>query len=54
MADKKNDEKEAFETPKVLDLEGKEITDEELEEASGGEIAPVLGDCTGGGCCGGS
>jgi hypothetical protein len=33
------EKKEVFETPKVLNLEGKEITDEELEEASGGLAA---------------
>lgn len=39
MAYKENEpdeKKEVFETPKMLDLEGKEITDEELEGAPGG------------------
>lgn len=45
MADKK------YEAPKAVDLEGKELTEDQLEGVAGG-IAPE-GDCVGGGCCGG-
>lgn len=56
--DKETSEKEAFEQPKMVDLAGKEITrenltDEELEEVSGG----LDNTCNGGGgnnCHGGS
>lgn len=47
------EKKETFEEPKVLNLEGEEITDDNLEEVSGG-LTRVPGDCTSGTCTGGS
>lgn len=38
---KPHEKKEAFDIPKMVNLDGKELTDQELEEASGGaEAAP--------------
>jgi hypothetical protein len=45
MADKK------YEAPKAVDLEGQELTEDQLESVAGGLEAG--GDCETGGCCGG-
>ena len=51
---KEEEKKETFEEPKALNLEGQEITEEDLEAVSGGVHELVPGDCTGGSCCGGT
>jgi hypothetical protein len=53
--DNEPDKKEEFETPKVLNLEGKELTEEELEGAAGGvDEGHSCSSGTGNTCNGGS
>jgi hypothetical protein len=40
-----------YEAPKAVDLEGQELTEDQLESVAGG--AELEGSCTGGGCCSG-
>ncbi len=39
-----NEEKEVFEPPKALNLDGEELTEQDLEDVAGGG-------CNGGSCC---